>query len=82
MKPPFVLVADTVSNNTEQALRELLTLAERGELIGLAFAGILKRRQFFVDVAGEAYRNPVFARGCVSALDDQLGQRMRGGSAS
>lgn len=78
MKPPFRLVPDTISTNTEEALAQLLELAQRGELIGVAFAGMLKQRRYFVNTAGEAYRNPTFARGCVSALDDELGKRMRG----
>jgi hypothetical protein len=78
MKPPFRLVHDTVSNDTEEALAQLLALARKGELIGIAFAGMLKQRRYFVNVAGEAFRNPTFARGCVSALDDELGARMRG----
>lgn len=77
MKPPFRLVPDSLSKDTLEALTQLLDLAQRGELIGVAFAGILKQRRYFVNTAGEAHRNPTFARGCVSALDDQLGQRMR-----
>jgi hypothetical protein len=78
MKSTFRLVPDTVSNDTREALRELLVLAESGELIGLAFAGMLRRRRFFVNTAGEAHRSPVFARGMVAALDDELGKRMGG----
>lgn len=77
MKPPFTLVPDTLSNDTQEALEQLLDLAQRGELIGIAFAGMLRQRRYFVNTAGEAHRNPTFARGCVSALDDQLGQKMR-----
>lgn len=77
MKPPFRLVPDAISTDTTTALRQLLELAERGELIGVAFAGMLQQRRFFVNTAGEAHRNPVFARGMVAALDDELGQRMR-----
>lgn len=77
MKPPFRLVPDTLSTDTEEALAQLLDLARRGDLIGVAFAGMLKQRRYFVNTAGEAHRNPTFARGCVSALDDELGQRMR-----
>lgn len=77
MKPPFRLLPDTVSTDTTQALEEMLAMARRGDLIGIAFAGILRRRGYFVNTAGEAHRNPTFARGCVSALDDELGQRMR-----
>jgi len=81
MKPPFRLVPDTLSTDTEQALAQLLDLARRGELIGVAFAGMLKQRRFFVNTAGEAHRNPTFARGMVAALDDELGSRMRGNNA-
>lgn len=77
MRPPFELVPDTISSDTEQALTQLLDLARRGELIGIAFAGILKRRKYFVNTAGEAHRNPTFARGCVCALSDDLARRMR-----
>jgi hypothetical protein len=76
MKPPFKLVSDTISNETEDALIQLLDLARRGELIGIAFAGMLKQRQYFVNTAGEAHRNPTFARGVVAALDDSLSNRI------
>jgi hypothetical protein len=78
MKPPFSLIPDAVSNDTVEALSQLLDMARRGELIGFAFAAMLKRRRYFVNVAGEAFRNPTFARGCLSALDDELGLRIRG----
>lgn len=77
MKPPFQLVPDEISTNTEEALGQLIEMARRGDLIGIAFAGMLKQRRYFVNTAGEAHRNPTFARGCISALDDELGQRMR-----
>lgn len=78
MKPPFTLIPDTISTDTTEALAQLLELAQRGELIGVAFAGMLKQRRYFVNTAGEAHRNPTFARGCVAALDDELGRRARG----
>lgn len=80
MKAPFVLVPDTLSNETIECLEQLLMHAKRGELIGIAFAGMLKRRGYIVNSAGEAHRNPSFSRGMIAALDDQLGQRIRGGS--
>lgn len=78
MRPPFKLIEDAISHDTVEALSQLLDLAKRGELIGVAFAGMLKQRRYFVNTAGEAHRNPTFARGCVSALDDELGVRIRG----
>jgi len=66
-----------MSVDTVQALRQLLAEAERGEIVGVAFAAMYKRRNFFVGAAGEAYRNPTFARGMVCALSDQLGVQMK-----
>jgi hypothetical protein len=77
MKPPFKLAPDELSNDTTTAIRQLLGMAERGDLIGIVFGGILRQRRYFVNTAGEAHRNPTFARGIVAALDDELGQRMR-----
>ena len=77
MKPPFRLVPDSISHDTVECVTELLELAKKGELIGLAFAGMLRRRTFIVNTAGAAYESPTFTRGMVSALDDQLGSRLR-----
>jgi hypothetical protein len=78
MKPPFTLIPDKLSVDTVEVLETLLQHARAGEVIGIAFAAQLRRRAFIVNTAGEAHRNPVFARGMVAALDDELGQRMRG----
>jgi hypothetical protein len=78
MRPPFVLVRDGMSSDTVTVLRQLLEEAERGDIIGVAFAAMCRRRRFFVSAAGEANRNPTFARGMVAALDDELGKRMGG----
>lgn len=76
MRPPFRLVPDTLSNETTEALTQLLELARSGELIGIAFGGMLRQRGYFVNTAGEAHRNPTFARGVVAALDDSLSNRI------
>lgn len=81
MKAPFVLIADTVPNDTVGCLETLLEHARNGEVIGVAFAAMLKRRSYIVNTAGEAHRNPTFARGMVAALDDQLSGRIRGGNS-
>lgn len=75
MKPPFRLVQDTVSVDTVKALEQLLRMAKRGQVIGIAFAAMYKRREFIVNATGEAARSPVFARGMVAALDDALGRQ-------
>jgi hypothetical protein len=80
MKAPFYLVPDLVSHDTVEALELLLSEARRGEVIGIAYVAMLKRRAFIVNSAGEAHRNPTFTRGMIRALDDQLGQRIRGGN--
>jgi hypothetical protein len=80
MKPPFILVPDTVSTDTVECLELLLRRARRGEVIGLAYCAMLKKRAYIVNATGTAYDSPTFARGMVAALDDQLGQRIRGGN--
>lgn len=80
MKRPFVLIEDTISNDTVEALEQLLEHARAGEVIGIAFAAMLKRRGYIVNSAGEAFRNPTFSRGMVRALDERLGARIRGGN--
>jgi hypothetical protein len=78
MDRPFALAPDSLSNDTIEALRELLTSAERGEIIGIAFAVMYKGRDYIVNTAGEAHRSPTFARGMVQALDDHLMQKVHG----
>lgn len=80
MKSPYVLIVDTLSTDTVTCLEELLAHARKGELIGVAFAGMLKRRGYIVNSAGEAHRNPTFARGMLAALDDHMAMRIRGGT--
>lgn len=76
MRPPFRLVADTVSIDTIECLEQLLERAKRGDLIGLAFAAMLKRRRYIVNTAGVAHDSPTFTRGMVAALDDSLSNRI------
>lgn len=79
MKDPYVLLPDYISHDTVDCLKQLLAQAKRGEIIGMAYAAMLKRRAYIVNTAGEAHRSPTFARGMVAALDDQLAGRIRGG---
>ncbi len=64
-----------VDHNTMEALTQLLEMARRGDLIGVAFVG-MRTEGFFIDTAGEADRNLAFAAGCVSALSADLIRRM------
>lgn len=78
MKAPFRLIPDTVSTDTIECLELLLRRARKGEVIGLAYAAMLKKRAYIVNTAGTAHESPTFARGMIRALDDQLGQRILG----
>jgi hypothetical protein len=80
-RKPFTLVTAPASQETVKALEELLDEARRGEVIGIAFAAMCRKRTYFVNAVGEAYRNPTFARGMVSALHDDLGRRIRSHTA-
>jgi len=73
MKPPFRLVPNKISPDTVRALEELLADARSGRMIGIAYAAMYRSRHYIVNAAGEARRNPTFARGMVAALDDRLG---------
>ncbi len=77
-RPPFSLIPGTISTDTVDCLDELLTMARAGEVIGVAYVAMLKRRKYIVNTAGEAHRNPTFTRGMIQALNDELGQRVRG----
>jgi hypothetical protein len=81
MKPPFILIPDSVSTDTVECLELLLRRARKGEVIGLAYAAMLKKRAFIVNTAGTAHESPTFARGMIAALDDELGNRIRGRSS-
>lgn len=80
MKPPFRLIQAHPPDDVIQALEYLLREAMEGRVIGLAYGAILKRRAYFVDAAGEAHRNPLFASGVVAILGDELRSRVRGRS--
>lgn len=74
---PFTIVGDPVSHDTVEALEFLLQEAKSGELIGLAYGAMMKRRSCLIDTAGEAYRNPLFALGIVCMLSDDVAMRAR-----
>lgn len=78
--PPYILIPDNVSTDTIECLELLLRRAHKGEVVGLAYCAMLKKRAFIVNTAGRAYESPTFTRGMVAALDDQLSGRIRGGN--
>lgn len=69
----YRLVADQVSPDTVVALEELLAHAKKGQLIGVAFVAMYRRREYICNTTGEARRSPTFTRGMLKALDDKLG---------
>ena len=74
-RPPFRLVPDTISDDTIEALQELLADAKAGKAIGIGFVVMYRGRQFIANAAGEAKRSPVFTRGMVAPLDDKLARQ-------
>lgn len=73
LQAPFHLVQNGLSSDTAKTLQNLLDEAQRGELIGMAFVAMYRRREYAANATGEARRNPTFARGMVQALNDFLG---------
>ena len=73
----YRLVPDELSTDTVECLAALLEEAKRGKVIGIAFAAMFRGKRFIVNSAGEAFRSPVFARGMVAALDDDLREKSR-----
>ena len=78
----YTLIRDHISRDTVEALDQLLHLAKDGTVTGIAFAVLMKRRKFLVNIAGEAYRDPTFARGAILALDDELRDIVQRGALS
>ena len=77
---PYTLIPDAVSHETIEALQQLLEQAKQGELVGLAFVALMKRRRYIVNTAGECRNDPTLTRGMVMALDDELHVMIHGRS--
>lgn len=73
MKPPFRFVGVQPSHDTIDMLSEMLQAAKKGEIIGVAFTAMYKRREYVVGYTGECARNPTFTRGMVFTLLEDLG---------
>jgi hypothetical protein len=72
------LVRDQVSRDMLQTCVQLLEAVQAGQVTGMAFACSMRGRKYFVNVSGTMARDPTFARGCVAALDDELGRMVQG----
>lgn len=75
---PFQAARQSASHDTIEALEQMLDEARRGRLIGIACVAMYKRREFYVNATGEAYRSPTFSRGMVATLDDYLREMTHG----
>lgn len=73
-----VLVRDAISHDTIECLEQLLDAARAGHVVGIVFAAMLKRKRYMVNVAGEAHRDPTYARGVLGAIEDELRLMIQG----
>lgn len=72
------LEPDQLSPDTVECLGELLDAAKAGTVVGISFAVILKRGNFWVNTAGEARRRAALAYTTVGALHLKLGHKILG----
>lgn len=77
VRRPYRVIDDQLSHDTIECLERLLQEARSGRVVGVAYAAIFKRRNFMVHACGEAHRSPVYARGVVAVLDDELSRMAR-----
>lgn len=75
---PYTLVRDHISHDTVECLEQLLEAARSGHVVGLAFAAMMKRKRYMVNVAGEAFRDPTFTRGAIASIEDELRLMIQG----
>lgn len=68
----YQLVQEHISDDTIEALEAMLASAKKGQIVGIAFALMLRRQRYMVDCAGDACSNPFLARAGVAVLDDHI----------
>jgi hypothetical protein len=59
-------------------LRYLLAKAERGELVGIAFAYMTSGKSYRTEAVGRAYENPTFTLGMLGILRAKLEKQVLG----
>lgn len=64
-----------VDADTVEALKQLLVLARKGEVTGIAFVAQKRTQAFIVEAVGDCSARPVFTRGMIRYLDDALARR-------
>lgn len=62
------LVPEAIHQDCVDDLRNMLREAEAGEINGLAYAVMYRERNYVVNAAGDAYKNPTFGLGMVEVL--------------
>jgi len=72
------LIHDNISRDTVEALETLLEGAKAGHIKGIIFGAMLPRRRYMVNIAGDATRDPTFARGIIGAMEDELREIIQG----
>ncbi|VTU37106.1 hypothetical protein [Variovorax sp. PBL-E5] len=75
---PYKLVHDYISRDVIEACAVLYEGAKSGDVKGIAFAAMLRHNRYITNVAGLAFRNPTFARGCVMTLGDEIAGLIHG----
>lgn len=73
-----VITIDGISRDTVRCLRQLLEMAERGDVVGVSYAAIHKHRRYSTHSCGESWRNPMFSSGIVGSLWFDLQRRAHG----
>lgn len=68
----FHLVPSPVSSETTAALANLAADAKAGKLVGLAYVGIYKGRQYVIHTTGYAHQNTTVAIAMASMLQFHL----------
>ena len=76
----YSLIPDAISAETVTALEQLTERARAGDILGIGFVALLKRRRYVVNTAGECRHDPTLTRGMVLALDDELRSLVHGRS--
>lgn len=71
-RAPFRLVPAGGSHETVECLRALLAQAEAGDLIGVAWVSMYRRRTWDYRACGETHRNRAWTLGMLQAFSAKL----------
>ena len=74
--PQLLPVSNYVSDETVETLEYLLGRARAGEVVGIAYCAMFRRRRYSVDLVGEARNDSTFTRGMVAALDEEASEQV------